>query len=176
MKVPGYHDAGGQANDASPLSGAGTGAPRISPHRLPNRLPLRQIREKTKYPMENSPKAVVERMFAAFGSGDLEKFVETVSEDTVWIYHGTQLIPKGVFEKKEGARKFLSNVLKLTEIISFEPQQYIIEGKMVVVLGREHQRIKRSGRELKQQWVQIYTVENGLITRMEEFASSEEVS
>lgn len=126
--------------------------------------------------MENSPKAVVEKMFAAFGSGDLDKFADTVSEDTVWIYHGTEIIPRSIFEKKEGARNFLSNILKLTEIISFEPLQYIVEGKMVVVLGREHQRIKRSGRELKQQWVQIYTVENGLITRMEEFASSEEVS
>jgi ketosteroid isomerase-like protein len=44
---------------------------------------------------------------------------------------------------------------------------------MVVVLGSEHQRVKRSGKELKQQWVQVYTVENNLITRMEEFATSE---
>ncbi|HZK27426.1 MAG TPA: hypothetical protein VFD00_07810, partial [Thermoclostridium sp.] len=51
--------------------------------------------------------------------------------------------------------------------------QYIVDGNMVVVLGQEHQRVKRSGRELKQNWVQIYTVENNLITRMEEFATSE---
>ncbi len=126
--------------------------------------------------MKISAKAVVEKMFAAFKSGDIEKFVATVSKDTVWIYHGTQIIPKGVFEKKEGVRAFFSNVLDKTEIISFEPQQFIVEGKMVVVLGQEHQRVKRSGRELKQKWVQIYTVENELITRMEEFATSEEVS
>lgn len=126
--------------------------------------------------MKISAKAVVEKMFAAFKSGDIEKFVATVSKDTVWIYHGTQIIPKGVFEKKEGVRAFFSNVLDKTEIISFEPQQFIVEGNMVVVLGQEHQRVKRSGRELKQKWVQIYTVENELITRMEEFATSEEVS
>ncbi len=39
--------------------------------------------------MKNSAKAVIEKMFVAFGSGDVEKFVATVSEDTVWIYHGT---------------------------------------------------------------------------------------
>lgn len=126
--------------------------------------------------MKISAKAVVEKMFAAFKSGDIEKFVATVSKDTVWIYHGTQIIPKGVFEKKEGVRAFFSNVLDKTEIISFEPQQFIVEGNMVVVLGQEHQRVKQSGRELKQKWVQIYTVENELITRMEEFATSEEVS
>lgn len=126
--------------------------------------------------MKNSAKTVVEKMFAAFGSGDVEKFVDTVSDDTVWIYHGTQIIPAGTFEKKEGVRTFFSNILDKTEIINFEPQQYIVEGNTVVVLGREHQKVKRSGRELKQKWVQIYTVENGLITRMEEFATSEEVN
>lgn len=126
--------------------------------------------------MKNSAKEVVEKMFYAFGRGDIEKFVETVSEDTVWIYHGTQIIPAGTFEKKEGVRTFFSNILDKTEIINFEPQQYIVEGNTVVVLGREHQKVKRSGRELKQKWVQIYTVENDLITRMEEFATSEEVN
>ena len=125
--------------------------------------------------MKNSAKTVIEKMFAAFSSGDIEKFVATVSEDTVWIYHGTQIIPAGTFEKKEGVRTFFTNILERTEIINFEPQQYIVEGNMVVVLGQEHQKVKRSGRELKQKWVQIYTVENGLITRMEEFATSEEV-
>jgi ketosteroid isomerase-like protein len=61
-------------------------------------------------------------------------------------------------------------------MISFEPQQFICEGKMVVVLGQEHQKVKSSGKQLKQEWVQIYTVENKLITKMEEFAASEVVS
>ncbi|MGV8993496.1 MAG: nuclear transport factor 2 family protein [Flavobacterium sp.] len=124
--------------------------------------------------MKNSPKEIVEKMFAAFKSGNADKFVATVSDDTVWIYHGTQIIPKGRFEKKEGVRAFYTNIMEKTEIINFEPLQYIVEGNMVVVLGREHQKVKRSGRELKQDWVQIYTVENGLITKMEEFATSEE--
>ena len=125
--------------------------------------------------MKNPAKAVVEKMFKAFSSGDADKFVATVSEDTVWIYHGTQIIPAGTFEKKEGVRNFYTNIMERTEIINFEPQQYIVERNMVVVIGREHQKVKRSGRELKQKWVQIYTVENELITKMEEFASSEEV-
>lgn len=66
--------------------------------------------------------------------------------------------------------------MEKTEIINFEPIQYIVEENVVVILGKEHQKVKRSGRELKQDWVQIYTVENGLITRMEEFAASEEVN
>ena len=126
--------------------------------------------------MKNSAKTVVENMFSAFSKGDIEKIVDTVSDDTLWIYHGTQIIPKGSFEQKEGVRAFFTNILERTEIINFEAQQYIVEGNKVVVLGYEHQRVKQSGRELKQKWVQIYTIENELITRMEEFATSEEVN
>ncbi len=125
--------------------------------------------------MKNTARSVVDKMFSAFSDGDVEKLVETVSEDTVWIYRGTQIIPPGTFEKKEGVRTFFTNILERTEIINFEPRQFIVEGNMVVVLGNEHQKVKRSGRELKQKWVQIYTVENNLITKMEEFATSEEV-
>lgn len=126
--------------------------------------------------MTNSARSVVDRMFAAFASGDVEAFVETVSEDTTWTYHGTQIIPAGVFENREGVRTFLENILDRTEIVSFEPQQFVVEDNVVVVLGREHQRVKRSGRQLRQKWVQVYTVENDLIVRMEEFATSEEVT
>ena len=125
--------------------------------------------------MINKAKTVVEKMFAAFSKGDIEAFVETVSPDTIWIYHGTQVIPKGIFEGIKGARAFITNILHTTEILSFEPLQYICDGDMVVVLGREHQQVKRSGKELKQKWVQIYTVQNDLITRMEEFATTEVV-
>jgi len=123
--------------------------------------------------MENSAKKVVEKMFEAFASGNVDRILETVSEDTVWIYHGTQVIPKDEYKGKEGARQFFNNILNGTEVIKFQPEQFIVEGKMVVVLGNEHQKVKRSGRELKQKWVQVYTIENNLIVRMEEFATTE---
>ena len=126
--------------------------------------------------MKSNAKLVVAKMFEAFSSEKKKKFVATVSEDTVWIYHGTQIIPAGTFEKKEGVRAFFTNIMERTEIINFEPLQYIVEDNVVVVIGKEHQKVKRSGRELKQKWVQIYTVENDLIIKMEEFATSEEVT
>lgn len=125
--------------------------------------------------MSNPARATVDRMFAAFRKGDVDEIVQTVSKDTLWIYHGTQIIPKGTFEKKEGVKAFFTNILEKTEMISFNTDQFITEGNTVVVLGSEHQKVKRSGREMKQKWVQIYTVENNLITRMEEFATSEEL-
>ena len=53
-------------------------------------------------------------MFNAFSSGDVEKFVATVSDDTIRIYYGTQIIPAGTFEKKEGVRIFFTNIMERT--------------------------------------------------------------
>jgi ketosteroid isomerase-like protein len=75
--------------------------------------------------MKTEALVTVEKMFAAFGSGDLEKFRETVSEDTIWIYHGTTEILKATFEGKDRATTFLNNILTKTEVLSFEPQQFI---------------------------------------------------
>lgn len=126
--------------------------------------------------MKNEARQVVDRMFAAFAKGDEEGFVGTVSDDTVWTYHGTQVIPKGSFEGREGVRKFFQNIMERTDILHFEPKEFIVENNKVAVIGQEHQRVKRSGRELKQKWIQVYTVESGLITKMEEFATSEVVN
>ena len=125
--------------------------------------------------MQNQPLATVQEMFNAFGTGDLERFKKTVSEDTVWTYHGTHKIPKATFHGREAAARFISKILTTTEVISFKPQQFITEGNTVVVIGEEHQKIKRTGEQLKQRWVQVYTVEDNAITKMEEFAVTEEV-
>lgn len=121
--------------------------------------------------MKNKPIAIVQEMFAAFRAADPEKFISTVSEDTIWIYHGTHKIPKATFHGKAGVGRFITKILGSTEIIKFEPQQFVVEDNMVVVIGEEHQKVKRTGEELKQKWVQVYTIENNLIMRMEEFAT-----
>ncbi len=126
--------------------------------------------------MKHSAKAVVEKMFQAFASKQIDQIVDTVSEDTHWIYHGRQVIPKSEYYGKDGVRRFFTAIINGTEIIRFQPQQFIVDNEMVVVLGNEHQRVKRSGKELKQKWVQVYTVKDELITRMEEFATTEVVT
>ena len=125
--------------------------------------------------MKNQPIAIVQEMFAAFRAADPEKFIKTVSEDTIWTYHGTHKIPKATFRGKEGVGRFLNKILTTTEIIKFDPQQFVVEDNMVVVIGEEQQKVKKTGEELKQRWVQVYTIENNLISQMEEFATTEVV-
>lgn len=122
----------------------------------------------------NSQEAeVVNKMLQAFGAGNMDALKLTLSDTTIWNYNGSALIPySGTYKGKDEVVKFIGNIVSNVDILDFKVEQIIANGKTVVVLGFEKQKIKKNGKILEQNWVQVYTVENGLITKMEEFANT----
>ena len=116
---------------------------------------------------------VVQEMLTAFGKGDMEALKRTLSDDTIWIYHGTDGIPyNGTYKGKEGAVKFITNIVSNVDVLDFQVTKIVADQNTVIVLGSEKQKIKSNGEVLEQKWVQVYTVENDLITRLDEFANT----
>jgi len=116
---------------------------------------------------------VVNKMFQAFGTGNMEALKLTLSDSTVWNYNGSKLIPySGTYKGKEEVVRFIGNIVSSVDILDFKVEQIISNGKTVVVLGFEKQKVKKNGKILEQKWVQVYTVEDGLISKMEEFANT----
>lgn len=115
---------------------------------------------------------IVDTMFDAFKSQNLEQAVATVSEDTVWIHHGSQKLPSLRFEGKSGVTQFFATNFTTMQVEYFDILSTIQEGDTIVVTGKEKFTIDGQDGFFAQKWVQIYTVKNNLITRMEEFASS----
>jgi ketosteroid isomerase-like protein len=116
---------------------------------------------------------VVNKMFQAFGAGNMEALKLTLSDSTVWNYNGSKLIPySGTYKGKEEVVEFIGNIVSNVDILDFKVEQIISNGKTVVVLGSEKQKVKKNGNILEQKWVQVYTVEDGLISKMEEFANT----
>ena len=122
--------------------------------------------------MTQSPRSVVDRMFTAFTAKDLAGALATVSDDTLWIHHGSQKMPSVRFEGKSGAEKFFGTSFTAMKIDYFRPLTFIEEGDKVVVLGEESYEMAGIEGQLSNKWVQVYTVADGAITRMEEFATS----
>jgi ketosteroid isomerase-like protein len=116
---------------------------------------------------------VVNKMFQAFGTGNMEALKLTLSDTSVWVYYGSDLIPySGTYKGKEEVVRFIGNIISSVDILDFKVEQIISNGKTVVVLGSEKQKIKKNSKILEQNWVQVYTVENGLITKMDEYANT----
>ena len=119
-----------------------------------------------------SERVIVYKMFEAFKSQNLEKAVATVSEDTVWIHHGSQKLPSLRFEGKSGVTQFFETNFNTMQVEYFDILKTIQQGDTIVVTGKEKFTIEGQDGFFAQKWVQIYTVKNDLITRMEEFATS----
>ena len=123
--------------------------------------------------MKTEARKAVENMFEVFGQQNIDAIVETFSEDVVLIHHGTQIMPSAKFKGKEGARMFFEFNINALEVVYFNTNEFIEAGdNQLIVLGNEHFVSKEDGTEMKNRWVQIYTVKDGLISKMEEFASS----
>ncbi len=121
----------------------------------------------------NQEVEIVNKMFEAFGTGNMEALKLTLSDTTVWNYNGSVLIPySGTYKGKDEVVKFIGNIVSNVDILDFKVEQIIANGKTVIVLGSEKQKIKKNEKILEQNWVQVYTVENGLITKMEEYANT----
>lgn len=122
--------------------------------------------------MTRTARETVDAMFAAFNSKDLEGALKTVSDDTLWIHHGSKKMPSVRFEDKSGAEKFFQTSFHAMTIDYFRPLQFIEEAGRVVVIGEESYLMDGIDGKLTNKWVQIYDTRDGLITRMEEFATS----
>jgi|SRR5690606_11499516 len=123
--------------------------------------------------MKTQTRQVVEKMFEKFAQQDIDAIVETFSEDAILIHHGTQIMPSAKFVGREGARMFFEFNIHALEVVYFNANEFIEGGEdKLIILGNEHFISKEDKSEMKNRWVQIYTVNNGLITKMEEFATS----
>lgn len=122
--------------------------------------------------MSTPARLIVDEMFTAFATKNVDAVIETFSNDAELIYHGTQVMPAAKFKGKEGARMFFEFNINALDVVFFNINQFVEEGNTVIVLGNEHFISKQDGTHLKNQWVQVYTVINGLISKMEEFATS----
>lgn len=64
------------------------------------------------------------------------------------------------------------NIMANVDVLDFQVTKIVAEQNTVIVLGSEKQKIKRNSEVLEQKWVQVYTVENDLITRLDEYANT----
>ena len=85
---------------------------------------------------------VVQKMLTAFGKGDMEALKQTLSENTIWVYHGTDGIPyNGTYQGKDGAVKFITNIMSNVDVLDFQIAKFVADQNTVVVLGSEKQKI-----------------------------------
>lgn len=160
--------------------GAGPGADRVQESSeesfpasdAPSWQPLRvgTPRPRSQEPPPDSPTSTVQRLFAAFGAGDLDALVETVHPDSQWTYYGANpRLSQAEFSGRAGVRRFFEGILRRLEVTEFNADAFVAEGETVVVFGSEAGTVRATGAPFRNAWAQRYVVREGQIVAMAEY-------
>lgn len=123
-----------------------------------------------------TPLAVVQRVYAAFGSGDGAALMGLAHPDSTWTLHGPPSHPyAGTFRQHAGLGRWLGAIGASIELLAFEPRAFHVAGDEVFVVGRERARWKPRGGEYDVTWLQRFTVRGGQVTAFEEWLDTASV-
>jgi uncharacterized protein len=118
----------------------------------------------------NDPTATVQRMFAAFGTGDLDALIEAVHPDSRWTYVGANpRLSRAEFHGRAEVGTFPEGILKRLEVTAFDAGEFVAEGDTIVVFGHEAGTVRSTGQPFRNEWAQKYVVRDGLIVEMAEY-------
>jgi ketosteroid isomerase-like protein len=127
--------------------------------------------------MDQDNSAVVRKMYTAFGQGDLQTLLDSVTETTEWINHGPSSIPyAGKYRGRAEIRRFFEAIASSTNGGKVTANTYMTSGDVVAVLGRYSATVKDNGAPIDVPIAHFFTVQNGKVTRWEGFSDSAAVA
>jgi ketosteroid isomerase-like protein len=113
-----------------------------------------------------TPLEVVEHGYAAFGRGDLPALLSLLAEDVEWRLTADAQTPYGGKHLgKAAVQRWFQVLAESDEIQQFEPREFLEGSSHVTVLGWERSRPLPNGVPFESEWVHVFTVADGKITR-----------
>lgn len=123
-----------------------------------------------------APRDFIRSLYDAFARGDAETVLGMLDENVEWKeaeggplaednpYIGPQAVAEGIF----------GPLTTDMEGFTVTPKQFVAEGPDVVALGRYTGTHKASGEPLDAQFVHHWTVEDGKVTRFQQYTDTEQ--
>jgi ketosteroid isomerase-like protein len=116
---------------------------------------------------------LVRSAYRATAQGDTTALVNLLAADVVWRLPQMRGVPfAGEWRGREGVAKFFAAVAQSQEVVEFQPEQFIAQGKSVVVLGRFTMRVRATDRISRSQWAHIWTVESEQVSLFREYVDT----
>jgi uncharacterized protein len=118
----------------------------------------------------NSPLGVVKQTYAAFGRGDIPAILNLIADQVDWQEVCPASLPySGRRRDRAEVAKFFSDQAQVEEVKTFEAREFIVAGENVTVLGYIKGYARDTKQEFRSEWVHLFTVQNGKITRWRGF-------
>ncbi len=116
---------------------------------------------------------IVQQAYENFKNGDLPALLDLYSDDIDWRLPKIENMPFfGSRKGREETAEFFQSLAEAQDVLTFNPQEFIVQGDKVVVLGDYSWRVKATGREFGSDWAHVWTVKNGKLVGFQEYADT----
>eukprot|EP00435_Cladocopium_sp_Y103_P076831 s1_g570.t1 len=118
--------------------------------------------------------AETQKLFEAFGAGDIPKILTFLNEDILIEFYGPEdTIPyAGTYNGLDEAKTFFETVLSSVDIHVFEPEEFLADRDKVIVTGHLHLTAKATGGTIKSDFVHVITMANSKWSRFRDFMNT----
>jgi ketosteroid isomerase-like protein len=109
---------------------------------------------------------LVQKIYAAFGRGDVPAIMELIDEKmtSFGIAAQTNEVPfHRQFTEKRTVPQFFESLAKEVEFLRFEPHGFAAGGDYVYCSIHAETKMKRSGKTLKMEEIHRFTIKNGRV-------------
>ena len=116
--------------------------------------------------MSNDNLKRTQEAYAAFGRGDMQPLMDSLSPDVTWGMIGRphDVPMAGIRKGKQGALDFFQTLQEVQELKEFAPQKFVGDDDTVVIIGHTKWKMHKSGVEGENDWVHVFTIKDGLVT------------
>ncbi len=110
--------------------------------------------------------------YAAFSRGDIPGLLALLAEDVEWHIPGPGLPLAGTYRGRDGVANFFQKLAAETEILDFQPREFVAEGDRVLVVGWERAQVKATNRTAEADGIMSFTLRNGKIATVREYTDT----
>jgi ketosteroid isomerase-like protein len=118
-------------------------------------------------------KKLVMKGYQLFKTGDIGALLELYHNDAEWIGPESEFVPfAGAFHGKPEIGLFFSKLNASLQYTRFEPNRFLAEDEVVVVMGTSSFIAKPTGRSMDSAWVHVFSMRDGKVARFQNFYDS----
>ena len=116
---------------------------------------------------------VVQQAYEAFARRDIPALLNLVADEVDWKVVGPASLPHCSLRRNPTeVADFLTDLGSVEELTVFESREFMEAGENVTVLGYLEAYTRDTNQKFQSEWVNVFTVQNGKITRYRGFSNT----
>jgi uncharacterized protein len=116
---------------------------------------------------------LIQDIYDAFSRGNIAGVLNLCDLEASLHFEGPASIPwAGNWKGREGWAKFFKALGENADEIAVQMEPFAAQGDNVVMVGRYHAHVKKTGKRIDSPLVHLWTVRNGLVVKCQEMTNT----